>query len=427
MSSPLPEAPSTDRPCLAIATVGHEGDGKTTLAAALMKAQGIAQPLSMLDPDRAHRGFTGTITPNRVAYQTSQRAITHLDSSGKRPWLKNVARTLVAADAAVLVVSAEHGMRPQSHEHLLAAVALGLELVVFINKCDLIEDEELLDVVESEARGAMNEAGLDGDSIRVIRGAAKPALEGQALWQSGIAALVFALDTHLRLPDRPEEAPAILLIDRVYSRHPGRPGPLVEGRLLQGRLAQDDRVERIGLEPPEQGQIISLEVHHQRVREARAGAQVGVILRGKALERTGLRSGQALIHPGAAQGVTRFEAKVRVLERARGGRHTPIIEGYQCHLLIGAAAVLATFAPQTPHRDIEPGKEARVRVTLARPVFVQEGLRFIFRDGTDGFALARKTKPSWGGTAGWGVALSPTRSPTRSSTRASTSASGDSP
>jgi elongation factor Tu len=343
---------------------------------------------------------SGTIQRAATAYESASRRYTHIDCPGRRALIRTAARGLAIVDAAILVVSAEEGVRAQTREHLLLAKHAGVEsFVVFINKCDLVSDATTIDVVELEVRNALQTYGVDGDDVRVIRGSAVGALEGEP-WRAGILSLIDALDTDVPLPVHDPDGSTLLFIDELFGRQTHRPHTLAAGRLVRGRLEQGRSYVRIGFGDDTGAEIESIEVFRQRMQVVEAGEQVGVMLSGP-LPVT-FRRGQVLAEPASGDRVsTHFHADIELLTDDQGGRHTPIFSGHVAHFHLGVAGVTGQLVFDGP-RGIEPGQGGRVTVELMRGVYLAPGMTFTFKDGSDGLQRRYGGAPRWSGTAGFG-------------------------
>lgn len=410
-------------PTVAIATIGHHRHGKTTLTAAITRVlarraglavdprspeeldrKGGSPPVELFDDQLSpHPGtFHGvpqtlTVRGCSLRYATAQRAFVHFDAPGRRPWLRNVARALADADAALLVVSAADSVQPQTIEHLRLARALGVgQVVVFLAKCDRVGDLDWLDLVERDVRDLLGHCGYDGDATRIIRGAALPALAGDEAWEQGIDDLVDALETELVVPDHPATGGPLLYIDRVYPQRPG-PRVLVEGRLRRGAIEQTDLLWLLA-DQPRRVSATSLEHYHHKLDRAVAGDQIGILLAG--VERRHVFSGAALTHVDGPL-VHEFVAKIELLPNEHGGRSTPLGDGHSVALVFGALCV-----PGVVHGpDIQPRAGGVVRFKLPRPVSVQPFMRFAIRDGTQGAGWKQGRPPRWAGLVGAGQVI----------------------
>lgn len=415
-------------PTLAIATIGHHRHGKTTLLAAmtrvLARREGaVAAGRSVEELDRRggspplelsggtlHVRPTGdvgaetlTVRGTSLRWATSRRAFAHFDAPGRRPWVTNVARALGAADAALLVVSAPESVQPQTIEHLQLARALGIrQLVVFVGKCDLVADIEWLDLVERDIRDLLDRCGFDGDGTRILRGAARPAYAGPSPWDAGVLDLIEALETELTVPERPVTGAPLFVCDRVFGRRPGN-RVLVEGRLQRGEVAigdtlwalagRDGRAQRL--------RTVEVETYHRKLARASAGDQIGLLLYGvdRDVVPSEMRTGQPLVREEAPL-IRELVARVELFARADAGRPHALRDGTVASLVFGAMRAIGALRGEGA--AIEPGGAGTVRVTLQTPQYVEPGLRFALRDGSQG--AWRKGQPAvWAGIVGAGT------------------------
>ena len=431
---------------LVVATIGHHRHGKTTLTAAITQllarrtpkevrpwttteidARTGSPPLELhgerLIPSPRHRHIMGvpegealeslTITASEVRYTTAQRAFVHIDSPGRRPWLKNAARAQALVDALILVVSGPDGVQAQTHEHLLLARALGLtQLVVFISKCDLVRDLEWLDLVEQDLRELLARCGFDGDAARIIRGAALPALAADSPWEASVADLVEALDHDLTVPQHAREGAPLLYVHRLFSRRFGERDLddgkrlLIEGRVRRGRLHRGDRLQVIGHGYDLHVTVDDLEMDRRKVDQVPAGALAGVLLSTTNRGPRAVRAGVALCERSARPSRL-LSVQVDLLATRAGGRHTAIRDGHLASLLFGATVISGRLRMGT-HERVEPGTSAQLRAELIAPVYVEPGMTFLLRDGNQGPVSPRGTPARWAGTAGMGRVLAVT-------------------
>lgn len=393
------------KPPVSVCTIGHEGDGKTSLTAALTQVLAgepgcAATPKSVAELDRTSAPDTGTVQRGAATYESTSRRYAHIDCPGRRALTRTAARGVAIVDAAILVVSAEEGVRAQTREHLLLAKHAGVHhFVVFINKCDVVSDATTIDVVELEVRKTFEAYDLDGDDVRVIRGSATGALEGEP-WRSGILALVDALDDDVPLPVHDKDGTILLLIDELFGHRTSQRRTLVAGRLCRGRIERGRTYARLGLGDGVGADVVSIEVFGQRVEDAEAGEQIGLMLRGP--PPLTFRRGQVLATPATGDPVSSsFEADIELLTQEQGGRHTPIFSGHGAFFHLGVAGVAGriTFAGL---RGVDPGEGRRVSVELSRSIYLAPGMTFSFKDGSDGLQRKYGGAPRWSGTAGFG-------------------------
>lgn len=417
------------RPTLAVATVGHYRSGKTTLTAALhnlhagrepaltpveLDRRSGSPPLGIADGavrylGRPHDG-PGAIEPftvrsTKIAVDAPARRFVHIDCPGYRCWYKNAARGQAVADALILVIAAPEGVQAQTREHLLLARALGIrDLVVFVNKCDLIGDLEWLDLVERDVRDLLEEVGFDGDHTRILRGAAGPALAGEGVWAASLRDLVDALEADVPLPPPPEPGPPLLYVDQVHEspRHGLR--VIVQGRVRRGSIRRGDTLALVGPIDPYEVRVDNIEVFHQRVEVARAGDQVGLLL-ARPDEKSGgvaVASGYALVG-GDAAATRGLRVRLRILRAEEGGRHTAIHNGHLAQLFFGAAVTVGSI--EGLHAPLWPGEEGEVLLRLRRPLYLEPGMPVIVRDGAQGHQRLHGGPALWSGTAGFGTIL----------------------
>jgi elongation factor Tu len=403
-------------PNLNVGTIGHHPHGKTTLSAALtqvlaaryggrnraLTVREIVKGGIVRNWDNPTPDMQRTIAANKLEYETAQRHYSHSDLPGLRGYYRNTSIGVSELDAVILVVAADSSVMAQSREHLLLAKGAGVSrAVVFINKCDLVSDETLIDLAESEARQVLNDCGFSGDDARVLRGAALPVLAGDVRWEAPVLALAEALDLDVPQPHFTAEAPAILEITEV----PNKPsGVVAVGRLVQGTLRRGDLLQLLGRGgDPVRVKVSDLEVCGGKVNEGLAGETVGVLLSGgKDFSRLLVRRGKLLVAQGLAPLRSRFTAEIKVLTTAHGGRHTPFFDGHQVQLYLGADDVTANVRLPQWSVGIEPGATAQIEFQLWRPARVEVGRGFTVRDGCDGLQFLHGGGPNWGGTVGLG-------------------------
>lgn len=417
----------SNRPTLAVATIGHHHSGKTSLTVAItellsQRSNGAVRPVTVLELERrgglwsrfhgdVHSPSEGhietrTIAASEVRYATEHRNFIQVDSPGWRPWLKNAARAQAVVDALILVVSAPKGVEPQTHEHLLLARALGLsQVVVFLNKCDRVVDLEWLDMVEQDVRELLIRCGFDGDGTRIIRGAAAPREGDRKRWEACISDLLEVLELELQIPEHPVQGSPLLYLDHVYSRRPGQEGLVVDGRVRRGQVRPGDTLTIAGFGEPIEVQVSKLEMNRRKVERAQAGEFVGLrLVRPRlALQPEELHVGQALVKQGKTA-VRRVTAHLDLLATRENGRRTPVRSGHIGLLLFGTAVVAGRF-DVLGQETIAPGEGATVAVELMRPVYLEDGMRFLLRDGNQGPLLPAGERARWAGTSGMGRVL----------------------
>ena len=367
-----------------IGTIGHVDHGKTTLTAAIttvLAKKGLSEKKAydQIDaaPEEKARGIT--INTAHIEYQTAKRHYAHVDCPGHADYVKNMITGAAQMDGAILVVAATDGVMPQTREHILLARQVGVKyIVVFLNKCDQVDDPELIDIVEMEIRDILNEYGFPGDDTPIIRGSALKALQGDPEAENAIMELMDAVDTYIPDPVRDLDKPFLLAIEDVVTIT-GR-GTVVTGRVERGMLHLNDTVEITGLkEKPVSTVVTGIEMFKKTVDEAIAGYNIGVLLRG--IQRTDVERGQVLAKPGSIHPHTEFTAEVYVLTQAEGGRHTPFFNNYRPQFYIRTTDVTGSITLPEGVEMVMPGDNTRMTVKLISPIAIEEGLRFAIREG----------------------------------------------
>src|SRR6478736_743070 len=377
------------KPHVNVGTIGHVDHGKTTLTAAMTlvlskKFGGEARAYDQIDnaPEEKARGIT--INTAHVEYETANRHYAHVDCPGHADYIKNMITGAAQMDGAILVVSAADGPMPQTREHILLARQVGVPyIVVFMNKVDMVDDPELLDLVELEIRELLKKYEFPGDEIPVIRGQSKDALEnpdGDGPGAKSVDELVKALDEYIPLPPREEDKPFLMSVEDVFSIE-GR-GTVATGRVERGQAKVGDKVEIIGLRKDKiETTITGLEMFQKTLEKAIAGDNVGALLRG--IERTGIERGQVIAKPGSITPHTKFEANIYVLSKDEGGRHTPFFKGYKPQFYFRTTDVTGSITLPAGVEMCMPGDNVKITVELMEgmPVAMDEGLRFAIREG----------------------------------------------
>jgi elongation factor Tu len=373
------------KPHVNIGTIGHVDHGKTTLTAAITKVLALTgqaefKGYDQIDkaPEERARGIT--ISTAHVEYETAKRHYAHVDCPGHADYVKNMITGAAQMDGAILVVSAADGPMPQTKEHILLARQVGVPaLVVFLNKVDMVDDEELLDLVELEIRELLSSYGFPGDDVPIVRGSALAALDGtnDAIGKDAIVALMSAVDDYIPIPDRPLDRPFLMPIEDVFSIQ-GR-GTVVTGRVEQGAIKVGEMVQVIGLRDTQETTCTGLEMFRKSLDTAQAGDNLGVLLRG--LKREDVERGQVLAAPGSIKPYTRFEAEIYVLSKEEGGRHTPFVENYRPQFYFRTTDVTGIMHLPAGKEMVMPGDNVRVSVELIAPIAMAEGLRFAIREG----------------------------------------------
>ncbi|TMB76438.1 MAG: elongation factor Tu [Chloroflexi bacterium] len=371
------------KPHVNIGTIGHIDHGKTTLTAAITKrqaAKGLADytPFDQIDkaPEERERGITIAIA--HVEYQTDARHYAHVDCPGHADYVKNMITGAAQMDGAILVVSAADGPMPQTREHVLLARQVGVPyIVVALNKCDMVDDPELLDLVELEVRELLSSYEFPGDDVPVIKVSALKALEGDETWGATIDELLQACDSYIPEPVRDVDKPFLMAIEDVFSIT-GR-GTVVTGRVERGTLAKMAEVEIVGIADTRKTTATDLEMFRKLLDEVRAGDNVGVLLRG--IDKEDVERGQVLAKPGTVTPHTNFEAQVYVLSKEEGGRHTPFFNGYRPQFYFRTTDVTGTANLPDGVEMVMPGDNVEMKVELIAPIAMEEGLRFAIREG----------------------------------------------
>jgi elongation factor Tu len=373
------------KPHLNVGTIGHVDHGKTTLTAALTKVLatkfgGEARAYDQIDnaPEERERGIT--IATSHVEYQTEKRHYAHVDCPGHADYVKNMITGAAQMDGAILVVSAADGPMPQTREHILLARQVGVPyIVVYLNKADMVDDKELLDLVEMEVRDLLTKYDFPGDKTPVVIGSALKALEGDqsALGEPSIVKLAEALDTYIPQPKREVDKPFLMPIEDVFSIS-GR-GTVVTGRVERGIVKVGDEIEIVGLKPTQKTTVTGVEMFRKLLDQGEAGDNVGVLLRGT--KREEVERGQVLAKPATITPHTRFEAEVYVLSKEEGGRHTPFFNGYRPQFYFRTTDVTGACDLPKGTEMVMPGDNVKLVVALINPIAMEEGLRFAIREG----------------------------------------------
>ncbi|HYT30112.1 MAG TPA: elongation factor Tu [Actinomycetota bacterium] len=371
------------KPHVNIGTIGHIDHGKTTLTAAITKVQaekGLADftPFDQIDkaPEEKERGITIAIA--HVEYQTDKRHYAHVDCPGHADYIKNMITGAAQMDGAILVVSAADGPMPQTREHVLLARQVGVPyIVVFLNKADMVDDPELLDLVELEVRELLSQYEFPGDDVPVVIGSALKALDGDPEWTAKIQELLDACDQYIPEPVREIEKPFLMPIEDIFSIT-GR-GTVATGRVERGQLNKMSEVEIVGIKPTRKTVATDLEMFRKLLDEVRAGDNVGVLLRG--IDKDEIERGQVLAKPGSITPHTDFEAQVYVLSKEEGGRHTPFFGNYRPQFYFRTTDVTGTIKLAEGTEMIMPGDNTTMNVELIAPIAMEEGLRFAIREG----------------------------------------------
>ncbi len=366
-----------------VGTIGHVDHGKTTLTAAITNVLakhfgGEAKAFDQIDnaPEEKARGIT--INTSHVEYDTENRHYAHVDCPGHADYVKNMITGAAQMDGAILVVAATDGPMPQTREHILLARQVGVPyIIVFLNKCDMVDDEELLDLVEMEVRELLSEYKFPGDDTPIIRGSALKALEGDPKWEEKIIELAKTLDSYIPDPVRELDKPFLLPIEDVFSIS-GR-GTVVTGRVERGIVKVNDELEIVGIKETQKTTCTGVEMFRKILDEGRAGENIGVLLRGT--KRDEVERGQVLAKPGTITPHTKFESEVYVLSKDEGGRHTPFFKGYRPQFYFRTTDITGTIELPEGVEMVMPGDNIHMNVTLIHPVAMNEQLRFAIREG----------------------------------------------
>ncbi|HEY9718481.1 MAG TPA: elongation factor Tu [Trichormus sp.] len=372
-----------NKPNVNIGTIGHVDHGKTSLTAAItlvLSKQGKAKfkKYDEIDaaPEEKARGIT--INTAHVEYETENRHYSHVDCPGHADYIKNMITGAAQMDGAILVISASDGPMPQTREHILLARQVGVPyIVVYLNKCDMVDDVELLDLVELEARELLDKYQFPGDKTPFIRGSALKALEGDLEQEKNINALMKAVDDYIPTPERDIDKPFLLAVEDVFSIT-GR-GTVATGRIERGQVKVGEEVEIIGLQETRKTVVTGVEMYQKTLDSGIAGDNVGVLLRG--IDKTMIERGQVIAKPGSIKPHTKFKAEVYVLSKEEGGRHTPFFPGYRPQFYIRTTDVTGSIQLPEGVEMVMPGDNISMEVELIQPVAVEEGMRFAIREG----------------------------------------------
>jgi elongation factor Tu len=372
-----------DKPHVNVGTIGHIDHGKTTLTAAITKVLsetygGQARSFDEIDnaPEEKERGIT--IATSHVEYETQNRHYAHVDCPGHADYVKNMITGAAQMDGAILVVSAADGPMPQTREHILLARQVGVPyMVVFLNKADMVDDEELLELVEVEVRDLLSEYDFPGDDIPFVIGSALKALEGDAEYTQKILDLAEQLDTYIPEPERPLDRPFLMPVEDVFSIT-GR-GTVATGRIEQGVVNTGDNVEIVGIRPTTNTVVTGVEMFRKILDQGQAGDNVGCLLRGT--KREEIERGQVLCKPGSITPHTKFKSEVYVLKKEEGGRHTPFFTGYRPQFYFRTTDVTGSAHLPEGVEMVMPGDNVQMEIELIQPIAMDQGLRFAIREG----------------------------------------------
>ena len=371
------------KPHVNIGTIGHVDHGKTTLTAAITKRQSEKFGGDFVDyanidkaPEERERGIT--INTSHVEYQTEGRHYAHVDCPGHADYVKNMITGAAQMDGAILVIAATDGPMAQTREHILLSRQVGVpKMVVFMNKCDQVDDEELLDLVEMEIRGLLDEYGFDGDNTPVVRGSALKALEGEAKYVEAIDTLMNEVDSWIPTPERDTDKPFLMSIEDVFTIT-GR-GTVVTGRVERGQLKLNDTVEIVGIKDTRSTVVTGIEMFRKQLDYAEAGDNAGVLLRG--ISREEVERGQVLAKPGSVTPHKKFAATVYVLSKEEGGRHTPFFANYRPQFYFRTTDVTGVIELPAGVDMVMPGDNIEITVELIHPIAIENGTKFSIREG----------------------------------------------
>ena len=366
-----------------IGTIGHVDHGKTTLTAAITtclakKGQAAAMDYASIDaaPEEKERGIT--INTAHVEYQTANRHYAHVDCPGHADYIKNMITGAAQMDGAILVVAATDGPMPQTREHILLSRQVGVPyIIVFLNKCDMVDDEELIDLVEMEVRELLNEYDFPGDDTPVIRGSALKALEGDPKWTPAIDELMEAVDTYIPTPTRDVDKPFLMPVEDVFTIT-GR-GTVATGRVERGQLNLNDELEIVGIKETQKTVATGIEMFRKLLDYAESGDNIGVLLRG--INRDQIQRGQVLAKPGSVHPHTKFKGQVYVLSKDEGGRHTPFFANYRPQFYFRTTDITGVIELPEGTEMVMPGDTVELTVELIHPIAIEQGTKFSIREG----------------------------------------------
>ncbi|MFA6077037.1 MAG: elongation factor Tu [Candidatus Paceibacterota bacterium] len=376
-----------DKPHVNVGTIGHVDHGKTTLTAAILHVLNLAgkqvrlRGVDQIDnaPEEKARGITINISHNE--YATDARHYAHIDAPGHADYIKNMITGAAQMDGAILVVAATDGAMPQTREHVLLAKQVGVpKIIVFLNKCDMVDDKEMIDLVEEEIRELLTKQGFDGAGAPVIRGSALKGLESKSVddeWAKKILELANALDTYIPIPVRDLAKPFLMPVEDIFSIE-GR-GTVVTGKIERGVVKVDEDVEIVGIKPTQKSTVTGIEMFNKSLKEGMAGDNAGILLRG--LKKEDITRGQVLCKPGTTTPHDNFTAEIYVLKKEEGGRHTPFFKGYKPQFYIRTTDVTGDVALAEGTEMVMPGDTVKITVKLVTPVALEESQRFAIREG----------------------------------------------
>ena len=366
-----------------VGTIGHVDHGKTTLTAAITNylaksGQAEARAYDQIDgaPEEKERGIT--INTAHVEYETAARHYAHVDCPGHADYVKNMITGAAQMDGSILVVAATDGPMPQTREHILLSRQVGVPYIcVFLNKCDMVDDEELVDLVEMEVRELLSEYGFDGDNAPVIRGSALGALNGEPQWEERVQELMDAVDAYIPDPAREDDKPFLMSVEDVFTIT-GR-GTVATGRVERGILNLGNEVEIVGIRETKKTVVTGIEMFRKLLDSAQAGDNIGALLRG--VNRDEIQRGQVLAKPGSVTPHTQFKAQVYILTKEEGGRHTPFVSNYRPQFYFRTTDVTGVIALPEGTEMVMPGDHVNMTVELIAPIAVEQGTKFSIREG----------------------------------------------
>jgi elongation factor Tu len=376
-----------DRPHINVGTIGHVDHGKTTLTAAILHVLHMAgktvrmRDVSQIDnaPEEKARGITINISHNE--YSTDARHYAHIDAPGHADYIKNMITGAAQMDGAILVVAATDGAMPQTREHVLLAKQVGVpKIIVFLNKCDMVDDKDMIDLVEEEIRELLTKQGFDGAGAPVIRGSALKALESKSVddeWAKKVLDLTNALDTYIPVPERDVAKPFLMPVEDIFSIE-GR-GTVVTGKIERGVVKVGEDVEIVGIKATQKSTVTGIEMFNKNLQEGMAGDNAGILLRG--LKKEDITRGQVLCKPGTTTPHDNFTAEIYVLKKEEGGRHTPFFKGYKPQFYIRTTDVTGDVTLAEGTEMVMPGDTVKITVKLVTPVALEEAQRFAIREG----------------------------------------------
>jgi elongation factor Tu len=376
-----------DKPHVNVGTIGHVDHGKTTLTAAILHVLDMAgktvrlRGVDQIDnaPEEKARGITINISHNE--YATDARHYAHIDAPGHADYIKNMITGAAQMDGAILVVAATDGAMPQTREHVLLAKQVGVpKIIVFLNKCDMVDDKDMIDMVEEEIRELLTKQGFDGKGAPVIRGSALKALEAKDIndpWAQKILELTNALDTYIPVPERDTTKPFLMPVEDIFSIE-GR-GTVVTGKIERGIVKVGEEVEIVGIKPTQKTTVTGIEMFNKNLQEGMAGDNAGVLLRG--LKKEDITRGQVLAKPGTVTPHDNFTCEVYILKKEEGGRHTPFFKGYKPQFYIRTTDVTGEVTLAEGVEMVMPGDTAKFTVKLVTPVALEDQQRFAIREG----------------------------------------------